>query len=599
MLKRGAKVFRGSRTFVKANRGARHLAVDVRYTRWSFGLGLVDCAARSGRQHTYLTYTTGCLHNRHYWGSSLVLWLTQRFGPMATQARKRPLDGPLAAEDEEQKRLKLADESEKIRREINTAGMKQDARKALELFDEALERDLLLNQKSLQTILHLISGGEAWLSALDSPDKLAAVRKLCARDKDLYKYMKTKNIEMNEFMYTGLARIAVLMGHPEGAFRIANDCRAKSELPTSNPKNKPRLRTYTPALLGFCRADNVKMAMEVEGVMNRLELALTPPEYKAMLSAATRTKNESYGSYILECMLREVTKIEENLAVVVEEYFNSRHLMLEEGEAGKYKVERTKINADGVCSVSGKTLDKLDLKHGELMTLAEKIQGLALKRETKGEAFMSFVGYVKRNGPFDIIIDGANVGFFGQSKQGIFTFSQVEAMLKKCKERWPESRPLVMLHSRRVNQFVREGRKNADAVDRMKRSKQLVTTPPGSNDDWYWLYASVLAGEKGLVVTNDEMRDHIFQTLESRSFQTWKAAHQVRFQVYDNKVDLVEPGKYTTAIQRKGQDWWFPITKEKVVRARHEKKIVEVTNPGMLKTVEAERPWVCCTYEDL
>lgn len=71
----------------------------------------------------------------------MVLWLTQRFGPMATQARKRPLDGPLAAEDEEQKRLKLADESEKIRREINTAGMKQDARKALELFDEAVERD--------------------------------------------------------------------------------------------------------------------------------------------------------------------------------------------------------------------------------------------------------------------------------------------------------------------------------------------------------------------------------------------------------------------------------------------------------------------------
>ena len=70
----------------------------------------------------------------------MALWLTQRFGPMATQARKRPLDGPLAAEDEEQKRLKLADVSEKIRREINTAGMKQDARKALELFDEALER---------------------------------------------------------------------------------------------------------------------------------------------------------------------------------------------------------------------------------------------------------------------------------------------------------------------------------------------------------------------------------------------------------------------------------------------------------------------------
>lgn len=27
----------------------------------------------------------------------------------------------------------------------------------------------------------------------------------------------------------------------------------------------------------------------------------------------------------------------------------------------------------------------------------------------------------------------------------------------------------------------------------------------------YWIYAAVAAGEKGLLVSNDEMRDHIFQ----------------------------------------------------------------------------------------
>lgn len=41
----------------------------------------------------------------------------------------------------------------------------------------------------------------------------------------------------------------------------------------------------------------------------------------------------------------------------------------------------------------------------------------------------------------------------------------------------------------------------------------------------YWLYATVKL--KCLLVTNDEMRDHIFELLGSSFFLKWKERHQV------------------------------------------------------------------------
>ncbi len=38
----------------------------------------------------------------------------------------------------------------------------------------------------------------------------------------------------------------------------------------------------------------------------------------------------------------------------------------------------------------------------------------------------------------------------------------------------------------------------------------------------YWLYASIKARRQGLLVSNDELRDHIFSLLRPRHFLKWK-----------------------------------------------------------------------------
>jgi proteinaceous RNase P len=501
---------------------------------------------------------------------------------MAEARRKRPFEAePLdGSEDDEEatRKKRFHFEVNRIRRELNNAGKENDVKKALELFDLAVENDYPLNQKSCQVILHLLSGGENWLEKLGTASENCGlngdnesnsdngnkshVLSICNRDKDIYDYMKTRRIELNEFIYTGLARIAAICGNYSRAYSIAQDCKA-----FNTGKSKPRLRTYTPALLGFCSSGNVKQAMEVENEMRRLDLQLTEHEYRAMLEAVVKTGDKVYGNYILECMLREITTVEELTAKVLETYFNSfqENDSKGEGENGggdacTYTVSRSKVDAGGMCSSSNEKLEKLDLKKGEIKTLAEKISNLALKRESRSDAFQTFQKWCERHGPYDLIIDGANVGFFGQAKGGMFVFGQVELMLEKVKELWPNRKPLVVLHNRRLHHFTKDSKANAALVDKLKNNHEIFASPSGSNDDWYWIYAAVLSGENGLLVTNDEMRDHIFQTLASRYFQKWKLCHQVHFSVYGKEVTLMEPGNYTKCIQRSGRgSWHFPI----------------------------------------
>jgi len=46
------------------------------------------------------------------------------------------------------------------------------------------------------------------------------------------------------------------------------------------------------------------------------------------------------------------------------------------------------------------------------------------------------------------------------------------------------------------------------------------------------MYAAVKAGPKGLLISNDEMRDHMFQLLAPRFFHKWKQRHQASFNFF-------------------------------------------------------------------
>lgn len=52
------------------------------------------------------------------------------------------------------------------------------------------------------------------------------------------------------------------------------------------------------------------------------------------------------------------------------------------------------------------------------MLPSQAISGLACERETNKDDFKKFMEWHASQGPFDILIDGANVAMFGQNQSG-------------------------------------------------------------------------------------------------------------------------------------------------------------------------------------
>ena len=136
--------------------------------------------------------------------------------------------------------------------------------------------------------------------------------------------------------------------------------------------------------------------------------------------------------------------------------------------------------------------------------------------------------------------------------------SQLDNVVRAVMRSSPQhARPLVVLHHKRT----RDGPANAPVakqiLSRYWDASALYTTPTGSNDDWYWLYAAVRHGAQ--LVTNDEMRDHLFQLLGTDFFPKWKERHQVRYSFSPDGLQLHMPPPYSKVLQESaGGGWHFP-----------------------------------------
>ncbi|KAM7251662.1 hypothetical protein ACFE04_023545 [Oxalis oulophora] len=168
-------------------------------------------------------------------------------------------------------------------------------------------------------------------------------------------------------------------------------------------------------------------------------------------------------------------------------------------------------------------------------------------------------GWLRQHGPFDAVVDGANVGLVNQHN---LSFRQLNEIVNQLRQMSPSKKlPLVIFHTNRVTGGPATHPNNKQLIDSWKRAGALYATPLGSNDDWYWLYAAV--SSKCLLLTNDEMRDHLFQLLGTSFFPRWKEKHQVRLSVSRQGIKLILPPPYSTVIQEsENGSWHVPLFTE-------------------------------------
>ncbi|KAF4136595.1 Protein-only RNase P domain-containing protein [Phytophthora infestans] len=343
-------------------------------------------------------------------------------------------------------------------------------------------------------------------------------------------------------------------------------------------KVDPKLRTFSPLLQALSDAGNLDKCIGVHEKLLSHELELTEDDYVALLRASVKAGSGERFYAFLDSFIDEIWQPSLSTWDVLKEWFNSEAARM---NGRTWKITEGSVSREGVCFVTGDQLQSVELSAKSTAELLAKIENLVRTDEKRMTQWDEFKQWLEEFGPYDVVIDAANVGYCNQNFEGGgFNYAQIELMVQHYEAQ--DKKVLVVLHERRTSDEEVPAEHRAQIAE-WQASHKMFNCQYGNNDDWYWLYAAVKLGGRTLLISNDEMRDHHFQMIHNRAFRRWKERHQVHYQVYGSRVTVDEPLPYSARPQRVGDNWHFPAVDTAADDSTTE------TAPAQV----ADRKWLC------
>ena len=275
---------------------------------------------------------------------------------------------------------------------------------------------------------------------------------------------------------------------------------------------------------------------------------------------------------------------------------------------------RVHINeTSGVCNATGVKLRSLTLDEPQKRYVRETLLEMAFSSQEEYRAtaktknakvdpptgeycrteLQNFSNWLKDRS-FTAIVDGANVAHFGS---GTVQYSQVKLMAEELIRLGEQ--PLVVMPSKYTTKkfYLRHIRmvqelndKDIQALEDLKERGLMYIVPRYCFDDYFWMIASVtnltssgaktdeerIPGQRPIIITNDQMRDHRLALLEARPFRRWTTCQIVNFSIGSYRhsewesgrnLTLFPPSTFSREIQSNDRPenaghrvWHFPVT---------------------------------------
>eukprot|EP00879_Flechtneria_rotunda_P013849 GHRR01014465.1.p1 GENE.GHRR01014465.1~~GHRR01014465.1.p1 ORF type:complete len:236 (+),score=83.39 GHRR01014465.1:2329-3036(+) len=228
---------------------------------------------------------------------------------------------------------------------------------------------------------------------------------------------------------------------------------------------------------------------------------------------------------------------------------------------------------DGFIQEAGARLQLTDLSGEDWDAFAQQVRSLAEQQEKHTGKFAGFCSWLDRKGPYNVMIDGANVALWGENYDGgIFRPEKIKVAYDAVREQHADAKILLVLHAGRHHSIRQHNPELFDWLEGLQKQGGYYVTPGGSNDDWYWMYATVHARENGLLMSNDLLRDHVWNLLRPKHMLKWTQRHIVRYSFNYEKTEirLQHPLPYTPCVQQLVDDVW------------------------LLPSADREGQWLCC-----
>ncbi|CAD1480357.1 unnamed protein product [Heterotrigona itama] len=263
----------------------------------------------------------------------------------------------------------------------------------------------------------------------------------------------------------------------------------------------------------------------------------------------------AYSSYLKHCLKEKNTfnnKVEKLFSLwnkyaikptenIVQEYMNA---CIEQG----WSVNTTKIFRL-LCQNCKQKLSQLNLSNEEyeylLKATKEQLIFTKMYYVTIPEEIQSYMKFIDKNKPYDIILDGLN--FMYHIKYNNQLETKFMKMFKSLKR---QNKKILIIGRKHMKKYVQQmGLKIADCY----------YVADSSKDDLFILYAAFASGENAKIITKDFLRQHIFALKQqdiklNGLFKKWQLSHQLVF----NKQGYSQLNEHTIfdAIVQKQKNYW-------------------------------------------
>lgn len=447
---------------------------------------------------------------------------------------------------------------------------------AYEVFKKCERESITLNPSLFTNLLCLVAG----LGDIGSggSQERGDVPQDYAKAIEIFDSMRSTNIQISEAAYSAIIRCCSQNNQFTKAITLYEDMKSMDIL--------PKLRCIN-SLIAACgkNGDTSTCFSLFQDITQRFHLVPTEKEYRNLLRACLKTKDVRFIAVFLEMMEELLTLSDHSTLHTIIAYFYMISHHSSQTTAFPYTITFSSVDrTTGIVQASNQQLRSIDLDESTQLALLAQLEGFAVNRdpshrykmnnkvkltqmmegrEVKDIPSTTSADHDKHNKhkteatgkwnnfkqhlealqqsvetSFNIIIDGANVGYYKQNFPNAPThvdYHQIDALFTTLLEQG--FRPLLILHSRHIVDGLAPNTHDVQAIiKRWRESGRLYHTPKGFNDDWFWLYATIHYHLP--VVTNDEMRDHHFQLLSPRYFMRWRERHRVPFDLYFVREEL-------------------------------------------------------------
>jgi len=248
----------------------------------------------------------------------------------------------------------------------------------------------------------------------------------------VFEDMVAQRVPLNEASYASIIRVCSLAGDTERGHKLLQQMKNSSIV--------PRLRTYAPLVRALADKGDLPGVQALFSDMASHKISPQQPEYACLLRVLGSSGYSPYHAAApFLAVAEEHPVLDSDLASAVEEVAGGGLQKGAQPSASWFWTSRRVViprTGSGHCPATGHTLKSLDVSPQEVASLAKQSRSLAGEGTSEQSGFSAFSSWLAAQeaagGPYEVLIDGPNVGFYGQNfDKGALMYSQVEAIREK------------------------------------------------------------------------------------------------------------------------------------------------------------------------